>query len=81
MTPFFLPEFVAGIDTWQLLYRDPKDGRLWEQTSPQGEMHGGGPPRLAVISEEEARKRYTFSAPKKADPVGTDNSGAAPRRV
>lgn len=55
-------EFVSGIDTWQLLYRDPKDGRLWEQTYPQGEMHGGGPPKLAVISPEEAQQRYTLPA-------------------
>ena len=74
-------EFVAAIDTWQMLYRDPKDGRLWEQTYPQGEMHGGGPPRLAVVSLEEARQRYTLPAPKKADPVGTDNDRAAPSRV
>ncbi|HEY0968595.1 MAG TPA: Imm27 family immunity protein [Opitutaceae bacterium] len=74
-------EFVAAVDGWQKVYRDPKDGRLWEQTYPQGEMHGGGPPRLAVISSEEARRRYTLSASKKADPAGTDNSGAAPLRV
>lgn len=50
-------EFVAAIDTCSLLYRDPKDGRLWEQSYPQGEMHGGGPPKLSVVSLEEARKR------------------------
>jgi len=74
-------EFVAAVDGWQMLYRDPKDGRLWEQTYPQSGMHGGGPPRLAVVSPEEAGRRYTLPASKKADPVGTDNSGAAPRRV
>lgn len=45
---------------WETLFRDPADGRLWERTYPQGEMHGGGPPRLAVISEEEARRKYDF---------------------
>ncbi len=43
---------------WETLYRDPADGRLWERTYPQGHMHGGGPPRLAVISPEDARKKY-----------------------
>ena len=45
---------------WETLFRDPGDGRLWERTFPQGEMHGGGPPRLKVISEEQARERYDF---------------------
>ena len=52
-------EFVSAIDKWSMLYRDPKDGRLWEQTYPQGEMHGGGQSKLAVISIEEARIRYS----------------------
>lgn len=53
-------EFVAGIDGWNLLYRDPRDGRLWEQTYPQSELHGGGPPKLAVVTLDEARTRYSL---------------------
>ena len=34
--------------------------RLCERTYPQGEMQGGGPPRLRVLSEEEARQKYEF---------------------
>jgi hypothetical protein len=45
---------------WETLFRDPADGRFWERTYPQGELHGGGPPALHCISEEEARKRYDF---------------------
>jgi hypothetical protein len=45
---------------WETLFRDPKDARLWERTYPQGEMHGGGPPRLRAISEQEAREKYDF---------------------
>src|SRR5579872_1950519 len=37
---------------WETLYRDPSDGRLWERTYPQGEMHGGGPPRLVLLTPE-----------------------------
>jgi immunity protein 27 of polymorphic toxin system len=43
---------------WEVLYRDPADGRLWERTFPQGHMQGGGPPKLATISHEEALRKY-----------------------
>jgi hypothetical protein len=43
---------------WTRLYRDPGDGRLWELTFPQSEIQGGGPPALAVLTAEEAAKRY-----------------------
>ena len=43
---------------WDTLYRDPVDGRLWETTYPQGEMHGGGPPQLSVVSPETAAAKY-----------------------
>ncbi len=43
---------------WETLFRDPADGRLWERTYPSGEMHGGGPPRLTLISRKDARAKY-----------------------
>ena len=43
---------------WETLFRDPEDGRFWERTYPQGELQGGGPPRIAVISPEDARRKY-----------------------
>jgi hypothetical protein len=43
---------------WETLYRDPTDGRLWERTYPQGEMHGGGPPRLALLTPSQAAEKY-----------------------
>jgi Immunity protein 27 len=43
---------------WAVLYRDPQDARLWELTYPQGELHGGGLPRLTWIPAQEARERY-----------------------
>ena len=43
---------------WESLYRDLADGRYWEKTYPHGEMHGGGAPRLAVISEGDAVVKY-----------------------
>jgi hypothetical protein len=45
---------------WETLFRDPADGRLWERTYPQGHMHGGGPPRLKLVSEQDARLKYDF---------------------
>jgi hypothetical protein len=43
---------------WETLYRDPDDGRYWERTYPQGEMHGGGPPQLKCLTFQEARNKY-----------------------
>jgi hypothetical protein len=43
---------------WDVLYRDPGDGRLWELTYPQSEMHGGGPPQLRCLALDEARGKY-----------------------
>ncbi|TFV92312.1 hypothetical protein E4K72_19785 [Oxalobacteraceae bacterium OM1] len=54
-------EHVANGD-WSVLYRDPTDGRLWEKTSPQSHLHGGGPAALTCISSEEARVRYGSSS-------------------
>jgi hypothetical protein len=45
-------------DGWDWLFRDPRDGRLWELTYPQGSLHGSGPRRLAVIDREMALARY-----------------------
>ena len=43
---------------WETLFQDPDDGRYWEQTYPQSEMHGGGPPTLKCLSEEQAKAKY-----------------------
>jgi hypothetical protein len=53
-----LQKIGTDISGWEPLYRDPTDDRFWELTFPQGEMHGGGPPRLAWISHENARQKY-----------------------
>ncbi len=45
---------------WEILFIDPADGRFWELTYPQGEMHGGGPPQLQVLSNSEAREKYAL---------------------
>ncbi|MBI5422954.1 MAG: hypothetical protein HZA32_02630 [Opitutae bacterium] len=43
---------------WEVLYQDPDDGRYWERTFPQGELQGGGPPRLAIVDLERVRSKY-----------------------
>jgi len=43
---------------WETLYRDPDDGRYWERAYPQGELYGGGPPELRVLTTEDAKQKY-----------------------
>ena len=43
---------------WRQLYRDPRDGRYWELTFPQGSLHGGGPRRLECVAALVAAERY-----------------------
>jgi len=45
---------------WLRLYKAPSDGRLWELTYPQGEMQGGGPRRLRVITPAEAAQTFRW---------------------
>lgn len=50
--------YSKAYGAWETLYRDPYDGRFWVKTYPQSEMHGGGPPALKCISEEEAESKF-----------------------
>lgn len=58
LTKNFLVELGSDPSGWDVLYRDPGDGRLWELTYPQSESEGGGPPRLTHLSVGEAEKKY-----------------------
>ena len=58
LTSDYLQEIATDWSGWETLYRDPQDGRYWVLTYPQGEYHGGGPPRLTHISEDVARAKY-----------------------
>lgn len=52
-------QYVAATSGgWEKLYFDPVCGRYWELTHPNGEMQGGGPPILKVISKEVAKRKY-----------------------
>jgi hypothetical protein len=54
----FSPQWGA----WETLFKDLSDGRFWERTYPNSQMHGGGPPTLKVIKEKEAMQKYEFTA-------------------
>ena len=52
-------EKVCDDDTgWLTLFRDRRDGTLWERSYPDSGLQGGGPPRLAVIDLDAAKFRY-----------------------
>lgn len=53
-----LQELGRDPSGWDTLYRDPIDERLWELTFPQSELHGGGPPQLSCLGQEEALRKY-----------------------
>jgi hypothetical protein len=54
----------AASGSWEILYRDPEDGRYWELTYPHGEMHGGGPKRLTNLPAIAAIAKYRPSSSK-----------------
>jgi hypothetical protein len=56
LTASCLRNVAAG--GWETLYQDPADGRYWEKTYPQSAMHGGGPPRLRYLPEQQANLKY-----------------------
>ena len=57
-----LDRIASDSSGWGILYREPRDGRLWELTYPRGEMHGGGPRHLHVLSRDEAAAKYSHAA-------------------
>jgi hypothetical protein len=58
LTSEYLKHIATDPSGWDKLYRDPDDGRYWELIYPQGEMHGGGPPRLICLSREVVQTKY-----------------------
>ena len=62
LTENCLVRLGADESAWDVLYRDPDDGRLWELTHPQSELHGAGPSRLTVIAAAAALHKYRIDA-------------------
>lgn len=54
-------KLIATDETgWLKLYQDPEDKRFWQLIFEQGEMQGGGPPTLILMSETEAKEKYNI---------------------
>jgi hypothetical protein len=58
LTKSYLVKIGDDASGWETLYRDPNDGRYWERTYPQSELHGGGPPQLRHLTAQEAKQKY-----------------------
>jgi len=43
---------------WLKLFHDIETGSYWELDFPQGESHGGGPPRLRKVELADVQDRY-----------------------
>jgi hypothetical protein len=54
----YLTRVRADKSGWNTLFRDPSDGRFWELTYSNSEMHGGGPPRLSAIDKSLVAEKY-----------------------
>ncbi len=61
LTEHYLEKIDRDSSGWNILYRDPIDGRLWLKTYPSSEMQGGGPPHLKEISQIEAQKQFQIN--------------------
>ncbi|HEU4629593.1 MAG TPA: Imm27 family immunity protein [Gemmatimonadaceae bacterium] len=53
-----LQRLAGSASGLEALYRDPRDGRLWELTHPHAHWPGGGPPRLTQVPPARAAARY-----------------------
>jgi hypothetical protein len=47
-----------AVGNWTVLYRDRIDGRFWQMYHPHGELQGGGPESLRLISAQDAANEY-----------------------
>jgi len=54
----YLQKIATDETGWSVLYLNPNDNKFWELTYPQSEIHGGGPPSLICITEDEAKEKY-----------------------
>jgi len=76
----YLIKLGEGDFGWSKLFSDPVDGRFWEHTYPQSHLHGGGPPELRCLSEEEAVARFGAWVLPKGGPA-SDEVGCLTGRI
>lgn len=60
LTSEVLEHLTTDGDNWEAYYQDPKDRRFWVLFYPQSELHGGGPPSLREISENDIRVKFNI---------------------
>ena len=53
-----LSEITRDSSGWDVLYRDPDDGRYWELVYLEGHLPGGGPPTLRFLKDAEVKNKY-----------------------
>ena len=58
LTTHYLRKVASG--DWVVLYEDPDDRRFWELFYPESELQGGGPPRLTVLTRDQARAKVSI---------------------
>ena len=52
-------EFICkDASGWDVLYRDPIDGRYWERIYLQSELHGGGPASLRIVNGQRLKETF-----------------------
>lgn len=56
----YLRRITSDESGWDILYQDPEDMRYWELIYEHGELQGGGPPSLVLLSGTEARSKYNI---------------------
>ena len=61
LTGSYLLEVARDSAGWDALYRDPADGRLWELTYPESNLHGGGPPQLRCVTPAQVSQKYRLA--------------------
>ena len=55
-----LKKIAADKSGWDILYVNPDENQFWKFIYPQGEMQGGGPPSLIIISQDAAKLKYSI---------------------
>jgi len=46
---------------WDTLFVDESDGRYWEKVYLESHRHGGGPPTLRLVSDEQLGSKFKIS--------------------
>jgi len=59
----FLIKIKTDESGWDILYKDPIDGRYWELFYPESGLYGGGPPALKIILKNEIVEKYNYITP------------------